>query len=155
VFLLLTAPPGGGRQFWLYVLPGSAFGLLMAVISYAGAWRMKHSIITMGPDSFTYALAPKTFLRNPFSMNTGTVRYDAIKGVETRQEWIKAKGVKGWYSTVFIALDGAPRETFARSGVADRAWVDDFARDVAARANVPLVDRGEFNAQYNGMNHPW
>jgi hypothetical protein len=152
-FGLMLAPPG--TQHPLGLVLGSAFSWLMALVAYGGARRMKHSMITMGPQSFTYALPPSSLWRNPFSMNSGTVRYDAIKSVEIRQEWLKAKGIKAWYTSVFVDHDGAPRETLARSSAGDHTWVNDFARDVAARANVALIDRGEFNAQYNGLNHPW
>ena len=153
--LPFSLPADGTGKRWLLAAPGAAFGLLMALVTYAGAWRMRQSNIQMSPQSFTYALAPNTFWRNPFSMNSGTVRYDAIKGVETRQEWIKGKGVKAWYTSVYLVRDGVARETFARSGVGDRAWIEAFAKDVANRAGVALVERGEFNAQYYGMNHPW
>lgn len=155
IALVVAEPHDGSGKRWLFVLPGALFAWLMALISYAGARRMDRSAITMGPRSFTYSLAPNTFWRNPLGMNTGTIAYETIKGVEIRRERLKAKGIRATYASVHLVRDGVPPETFARSTVGDQHWVQAFADDVAARAKVALVDRGEINAQYHGLNHPW
>ena len=148
-------PPPDPSKLWLAIVLSAAFSILMALITFAGARRSAKSRICCGPQSITFCLPPKSFWRNTLGMQTGIIDYGSIRGVEIRRERLRAKRVTMTYRSVCLLRDGAPRETFARSNVDDHQWIDDFARDAARRANLEVVDRGEIDATYEGMNKPW
>jgi len=121
---------------------GGVFLLLFLTIMIAAVRANHLMLITCCPEACRYRLPQVTtwdFFRRPFALRTGKISYSIITGVEKRRELIK------WGLTctaVCLIVRDQPLQTFVRGGVGDHQWVESFARDIAARANVSLVNRG-------------
>lgn len=139
------------RDNWLALALGSAFWLLFLAMMIAGVRATYLMVIECGSELCRYRLPHVNawdFLRRPFALRTGEMPYSMIAGVEKRRETIR------WGATcsaVCLAIRDQPLRTFVRSGVGDHEWVDAFARDIAARAHVSLVDRGTVSSMFA----PW
>jgi hypothetical protein len=122
---------------------GGVFWLVFLTIVIAGVRANYLMVITCGPQACRYRLPPHVtvwdFFRRPFALCTGEIPYSMIRAVEKRREAIK------WGQTctaVRLIVRDQPLPMFVRGGVGDHQWVEAFARDIAARAGVSLVDRG-------------
>jgi len=124
------------------------FWLVFAAIMIAAVRASHLMAIECGPEVCRYRLPQATtwdFFRRPFALRTGEIPYSMIIGVEKRRELIK------WGQTctaVCLVVRDRPLHTFVRGGVRDDQWVEEFARDIAARAHVSLVDRGTASAMW-------
>jgi hypothetical protein len=128
-----------------------AFWSLFLTIVIAGVRANYLMTITCDLQACRYRLPHITaweFFRRPFALRSGKIPYAMISGVEKRREGIK------WGQTcsaVCLIVDDQPVRTFVRGGVGDHEWVEDFARDISARARVILVDRGTVSSMWA----PW
>jgi hypothetical protein len=121
---------------------GVLFWLMFLTIMIAAARANYLLVITCDPRACSYRLPHVSawdFFRRPFALRTGEIPYSMITGVATRREAIKWRQS---CSAVCLIFRDQPLRTFVRGGVGDHQWVEAFARDIAARAHVPLVDRG-------------
>jgi hypothetical protein len=122
---------------------GGIFWLVLLTIIIAGVRANYLMVITCGPEACRYRLphvSTEDFFRRPFALRTGEIPYSMISGVEKRREKLRKRGLT--CSAVCLIIRDQPLRTFVRGGVGDHQWVETFARDIAARAHVPLVDRG-------------
>jgi hypothetical protein len=122
---------------------GGVFWLVFLAIMIAGVRLNYLMVITCGPEACRYRLPHAStwdFFRRPFALRTGEIPYSMISGVEKRRESLRKWGLT--CSAVCLIVRDQPLRTFVRGGVGDHQWVEAFARDIAARAHVPLVDRG-------------
>jgi hypothetical protein len=130
---------------------GGAFWLVFLTIMIAAVRANYLMVITCCPQACRYRLPHVTawdFCRRPFALRSGEIPYSMIIGVEKRREAIK------WGQTcsaVCLIVRDQPLRTFVRGGVGDHGWVEAFARDVAARAHVSLIDRGTVPSMFA----PW
>jgi hypothetical protein len=119
------------------------FWLVFSTIMVAAARANYLMVITCGPQGCRYRLPQTTtwdFFRRPFALRTGEIPYSSITGVEKRREKLRKWGLT--CSAVCLIVRDQPLRTFVRGGVEDHHWVEAFARDIAARAHVSVVDRG-------------
>jgi hypothetical protein len=139
------------RGTWLTIVAAAAFWLLLLTLMRAAVRAAYLMHITCGSETCSYRLPHVDlweFIVRPFALCTGELSYSMIAGVEKRREAIR------WGQACFavrLIVAGQPPSTFVRAGVGDHQWVEAFARDIAARAQVSLVDRGLVRSMFA----PW
>jgi hypothetical protein len=148
-FLVLLDEDGASRYSEQFArspvgsIAGGIFWLVFSAIMVAAPRANGLMQITCGPKACTYKLPQVTawdFFKQPFALRAGEIPYSLISGVEKRREKLRKWGLT--CSAVCLMVRDQPPRTFVRGGVGDHQWVEAFARDIAARANVALVDRG-------------
>jgi hypothetical protein len=129
--------PGGA---WFALALGGTFCAAMIGLVAVSLRAAASSFIACGPDALTYRLPllpGLERLRRPLAMRSGRIAYASIQAVHQRWE---GRGSLRRFA-VCLQTDG-PRHTFARGLTRYDGWLEAFARDVAERANVELMDRG-------------
>jgi hypothetical protein len=130
---------------------GGVFWLVFLTVMIAGVRTNYLMVISCGPEACRYRLPHVSmweFVARPFALRSGEIPYSMIIGVERRREAVR------WGQTccaVCLIVRDQPLRTFVRGGVGDHQWVETFARDIAARAHVSLVDRGTVPSVFT----PW
>jgi hypothetical protein len=133
---------GAGRApSWVIVLV--SLPALAVVLGLASALSAAlRSFIACGEEAVRFQVEPQSawqVILLPFKLYRGAIPYNAIRRVETRQKFVDGRYRRTVISVIFT---DNRRVTIAGSSVGDHDWVQNAAREIAVRADVPKIDFG-------------